>query len=363
MYGMESGQEFLAGWTDGMLAAKVAMRNAVRRELLRYALELTPDDGVVAAASPDPAAEKVPGPDNPLGDQDYADGWERGFREGHGAVATALRAVLAHEDLILSDTGNIVTARLASILIDWFRSRVDTADVSDETIHAFIDGATEDAVPPPGEAVSAPSTVASEPPARQRRGVWTMIRRNLDRRAALAAFSGALAMGTLGWFAWTPHKDERPVIEQAQLPSGLPPTPAIWNTYPADLQQSLMAIHTVVSGFDQAGDTPSAIAIGHQVMGLPSSMDGSKLLVVNYVRDTQRGDLLPALFSGLSPATSGRQIRVQILLAVRVVTREQGAAAVPAVVRSSLRAYQSSQVEFDAGVLKALGHVLSDLGG
>ena len=59
MYGMESGQEFLAGWTDGMLAAKVAMRNAVRRELLRYALELTPDDGVVAAASPDPAAEKV----------------------------------------------------------------------------------------------------------------------------------------------------------------------------------------------------------------------------------------------------------------------------------------------------------------
>ena len=75
MYGMESGQEFLAGWTDGMLAAKVAMRNAVRGELVRYALELTVDDGVVPSATPEPVVEKVPGPDNPLGDQDYTDGW------------------------------------------------------------------------------------------------------------------------------------------------------------------------------------------------------------------------------------------------------------------------------------------------
>ena len=33
-------------------------------------IALTADDRVVASASPEPVAEKVPGPDNPLGDQD-----------------------------------------------------------------------------------------------------------------------------------------------------------------------------------------------------------------------------------------------------------------------------------------------------
>ncbi len=363
MYGMESGQEFLAGWTDGMLAAKVAMRNAVRRELVRYALELTVDDGVVPSATPEPVAEKVPGPDNPLGDQDYTDGWERGFRDGHAAVGTALRAALAREDLVLSDTGNIVTARLASILIDWFRSRVETADVSDETIHAFIDGATENVAPPPGEPVTVPPTPATDPPERQRGGVWNMIRRNLDRRTALAAFSGALAMGTLGWFAWTPHKAERPAIEQAQLPGGLPPTPAIWATYPADAQQALNTIHSVVVGFDQSGNTVGAITLGQQLMSLPASHDGWKRYLVMYVMDVRRGDLLPALMGGLSPTQTGANLRAMIVGAVRYIGRGVGQQSVPIAVIQVLQAYRDSQIEPDSNVRKILARTLADLGG
>ena len=190
-----------------------------------------------------------------------------------------------------------------------------------------------------------------------------MIRRNLDRRAALAAFSGALAMGTLGWFAWTPHKDERPVIEQAQLPSGLPPTPAIWNTYPADAKQALNTIHSVVHSLDESGNANGVVVLGQQFMSLPASHDGWKRYLVTYVMDVRRGDLLPALIGGLSPTQTGPNLRAMIVGAVRYIGRGVGRHAVPFSVIQGLQTYRDSQIEPDSNVRKILVRTLTDLGG
>ena len=353
MYGMDPEHERASGWIDGIRAAGVSLRNTVRLELERFGFESPAIGRGSAPRAAHREAESPIEPDNPLGDPDYEEGFERGFAEGLRAVARKLRGALAAQDLYLTDEGHLVTTDLVDALVRWHRdhaSPLPETPLDDATIIDFIDTAIDAAIPPVGipDPVAVPTTVDSAPTVSASfderspiQRTWTMVKQNIDRRTAVACLIGLLG-GASGLGVFSGRSPNGSV--EAQSSSTSLGIPAAWGQIPPAERDVLISIHSMVTSLDASWPAGVPLMI-QQAITAPAGVDPYKALVVKYVRELTRGDLLPALMSGLTPSNPV-QLRRGILGAIEAI-RTSAPQTLPTSVGQQLKAYARSGIETD----------------
>jgi hypothetical protein len=353
---MESGQEWLAGFQDGQHAARAALLNVLKRELARRQLAIDDSDGVRVFQHRGPITlpppEEVREPDNPFGGEDYASGWRSGQQAGLSAILRPVRSDLAVIDLYASNEGYIADADLISELLARHRAG---STVTDEDIHSFLD-AHMPALPQPPGALEAPtpSTANTQPqaeaaPRRGRlRGVWSMIRRNVDRRVAITALTATLLTAGGMKLIHEPPPPTEPKETRSQI---VPPNityPAIWQSYATPVRGMLEAMHNWVVTTVAAGNQATVHATAQGIMGSSMAWDNLKHHVSLYVLQTESVFLVSDVLVALSPTMSSPKVRRSVANAAHVLAMTHGTAAYPPQLRLQLKAYIDSNVENDA---------------
>lgn len=372
-YGMDPDQEFAAGWIDGSRAAGVEIRNHVRRELVRYGQELGADDVVRPCERPDATPRKVPAPDNPLGDASYLAGWTSGHAAGLESIVRHLRQNAVASDLYVTRRGQLATVGLVDDLVHWFRAATEaderTGVMTDASLHAFIDGTDSTAPPPPppqphatpsdpesrtracsSTRVTAPHATTTRSCGSRLKGFWTMVRRNIDRRTAIATLAGVIAgAGGLGWLWWGGETLEvQKPIERTQVPSDLlQGLPEGLTAHSPSASATFFSIHAAIRTTQSNGGIRAVKSLLTQVMATPGEADALKMYVSTYITEMGRFDLLPPLLTGLIPSHSDTRARRGILTSVlALATRD--AKRVPESVKPALVLYDKGGYESDS---------------
>jgi len=386
----KQGQEYLAGWTDGVIAARGEMRNAMIPELARYGLWLDDANDVVERESDRVSLfepDVVPEPDNPDGNEVYARAFEDGREASREHVLKKARVILVEHDLFAGDDGAIVPTDLVSFFVSWYRGKTKPARVrvTDQSLHAFLDDATAGMDTPNVDgdlSVSSSANAALEeaaaresaflarrsvgtepapPPRTFLRRTWTMVKKSIDRRTAVTVLTGAVLSGTaLGWFFWGDGKlsPQRSPQERAQSLDSIPPTPAHWQYLSPNDRLMCEGIHAWLSTEERAGNKATVVATLDALMS--GTNDQPKQFIAKYVRDLRRGDLAASLALGLGPHT-GAQLRLVIAGSVEILAHDLGGAAIPRFARDRILAYARSGQEPDPECRAALTRVVAVL--
>lgn len=374
-------QEFVAGWLDGFRASRIAMHNVTRLELRRYGLFLDVKSGGVSEIPSDvPLGDPLPEPDkdNPNDHPAYEEGWEAGFQEGHRAVLRCLRQELAERGLFVTESGMVTTLDVASELVDYCRHLADDPpgeELSDEKIHAFIDGVEASAQAPrtrpsvaesdEGEDPARAATVA-EPEAGRRSwlrrlgGVWTMIRKEVDRRTAIIAMGSVLVTASAGWLA----------IRRGLLPTGVQAqeaeiplsseysAPTTWNALPDAARDKYLAWDQVAWQMEEAGTIESLKNVIAGIMEAPGS-DQLKSELAFFIKSSQRFSFVPALLPGINPSVSNATTRRTLLGVLHQAFVVTPGAHIPSDLGAGIVAYSQSGLETDPGAILLLNSLVA----
>ena len=190
-----------------------------------------------------------------------------------------------------------------------------------------------------------------------------MVKRNIDRRTAIACLVGLIGgAGGLGWvtgFGAPGARDAGRRIEHPleRFSSGLP---AHWANFSPGEKAILETIHGTVTGLRDVGQGAVIPTVIEQTMTGPAGLDEHKRLLVRYVRDLNQYELAPALLAGLVP-TNPVALRRWIVVGGIQYMQAARPHGLPRAVRSRLKAYRTSGVETDPRTLDALDHILATL--
>ena len=357
------------------------MHNVTRVELRRYGLFLDVKSGSVSEIPDDvPLGDPLPEPgkDNPHDHPAYEEGWEAGFQEGHQAVLRCLREELAERGLFVTDTGMVTTLDVASELVDYCRQLADKRpgeELSDEEIHAFIDGVDMSAQPPrtiepisglePEEddaraATAVEREAGRRPWFRRLGGVWTMIRKEVDRRTAIIAMGSVLVTASAGWMA----------VRQGLLPAGVQAqeaevpiageynAPTTWNALPDAARDKYLAWDQVAWQMEEAGTIESLINVVSSIMAVPGS-DQLKSELAFFVKSSQRFSFLPALLPGINPNVSNATTRRTLLSVLHEAFVVTPGSHIPSDLGAGIVAYSQSGLETDPGCILLLNSLVA----
>ncbi|MAG57706.1 MAG: hypothetical protein CMJ83_15575 [Planctomycetes bacterium] len=388
-YGLDPSSEFLAGWIDGIQSGRDTLVNAARPELRRFGLWLAddyrvsmPEEGEMPAF--DPLREHPR--ENPLDDETYENGFQSGLRDVQREILRTARADLADHDLFLADDGSVMPTELVSFFVNYYRETTKLHEATEASFDTFVDDLVAE-IPRPDETpmgdpdvsprlnrvVEAAFTkeqqlLTSRRAAKQnapppKRGLWTMIRDNMDRRTAVAALTSALFATAGSWFVFktddTSKKVESPDSEvtQAYQP------PAVWNNVPQSHRGHLILVDQAFHTTEAAGGPTQVSGLVGMVMATPGA-DGLKEMIAKVICERPRFTYLPLIVLGLnSNSTPDAATRVSLISQLnKLEVLQQGPSPFNSDFKTALLQCHTSGTETNAKVISLTSRLLTQLG-
>lgn len=189
-----------------------------------------------------------------------------------------------------------------------------------------------------------------------------MVKKQVDRRAAIVAISGVLATtaGFGWWSGWTPKSG--PTSKTAYVGQGSTTQPAglPWSNYPAELsglQSFYDQLHGVVTSWESAGLHSVLRNLIANVMAANGNGE-LKTQLAGYFADQQREDYLEVLMLGLNPFVTSQPNRQMLVGTTVTVVATKGPMAIPQNVIDYLELYQQSGYETDPEVTSQVQLIL-----
>jgi hypothetical protein len=338
MYDMEPDQERLAGCYDGMRAGKALTISEVRLELARFGLTLDKEFQVNEAAGrislrPEPE----PKPDNPLGNPDYEEGYQKGIALGRKHARIRIRQALALFDLFLCEDGAVTSLEFTSNLVRFARYEGNEDQVAplrdDRALHAFLDGefprpSAQDSarvatlahspsplpdLDPPAPHDLAPSLASprtsSTVRARLHRG-FAMVKENVNRRTLIATFLGAITTSFITLSLPRNQQEGAKPNQGSEQPSLLPTQsqgsyvpPTTWDHFDAAFKESMLRLDKMFWTYEQS---PAGVGVLRNIvataMTAPVHLDSFKDEVVFMLKTSGRDEYWEQVCLALDPA-------------------------------------------------------------
>jgi hypothetical protein len=215
----------------------------------------------------------------------------------------------------------------------------------------------------------APASAAGRSPRRRTlrsvaAGALTMIRNNVDRRAAIFTLAGALVGGSavltaaLRFIRPEAATPAGSTSKDAQAPVWVPPT--IWDRMASGVRARYLMVDEWV--FQRENAVPSERQIVADAVDFVMSLNGAdelKVLAATYIRAQQKWAYLYELVNhGLDVNLATSNTRRMVLVAVGGIWENLGVQGVSSRVADRLRQLRNDPLETDPGVIRILDQLL-----
>jgi hypothetical protein len=174
-----------------------------------------------------------------------------------------------------------------------------------------------------------------------------MIRRNVDRRAAITALTATLLTAGGMSLLHKPPPPEEPKETRSQIAPPNITYPPIWQSYATPVRGMLEAMHNWVVTTVAAGNETAVHATAQAIMGSSMAWDNLKHHVSLYVLQTESVFLVSDVLVALSPTMSSPKVRRSAANAAHILAVTHGTAAYPPQLRLQLKGYLDSGGEDD----------------
>ena len=343
---------FLAGWIDGNRAGRTVLLETFRRTAGPLGWSCDADGRLFRKEEAAPREEESrPDRDNPEGDPAYDRGFDRGYREVVDRLSRELTIQLIPQGLFVVRGGYVMALdRVHDLVAAGLPRLPQSAVVTDEALHAFLDGAvpgSEATLPPPS-----PPLRASQPPRRIDRRTWI----GLGLGAALtgAAAWMSIGLGSLG--------------QRHPEPAGMAQTgggyvaPTWWDDLPPASRDFYLGWDQLVWNLEQTTEGTANLHSALQTFLTTPGYDALKRTIVLFLKDSRRVAYHWDLLHALIPGVSAPNIHGSVLACLAAHVAELGPSVLTPTVVAGLVLYRDQGLAPNASCAEAATSLLAMVG-